>query len=231
MKKTIVVYSFLTVFLAFCFFLAYLNRAKVTSFLLSKNFGFPLTIQELYISSHGVKVKNLTINNIKKSSKYNPALFCQTIKIKTTLKQLRQKILAIDEISLNKIDLNIQFYDNARSLSNFNDIIEAKTPNLHKKKKRAYLVQKLILNDLDVQLIFYNGKITKVHIPKLVFYNISEKSGFPVEQLEKAILHAIVRSIFDKFGIKNILRNVSPENLLPKIDPRNMIPKILPFSS
>ena len=228
MKKTLIITTSIIAVLFFGVFLIYQNLPQVASFLLSRDFGFPIKIKELHISKTGLKIQDLQVFNLKPSP-YDPALSCKTIKVATTLKKLRQKRLTIDEILLNQIGLNIQFYDSAKEKSNFNEIIGAKTPTPEPKEQKPYLIKRLVLNDLKVKLIFANGKIQDATIDQLVFTNISEKSGFPIEQLEKAILHAIIRSIFEKYGIKNILRTLEPQNLLPNLVPQNIIPKSIPF--
>ncbi len=204
-------------------FLTYWNLPRLVSFMLSKNFGFRVSLEELNFYKQGLEINDLKIFNLKPSN-YDPAVSCASINVAASLRQLIQKTLTIDEISLDQINLNIQFYDAAKEQSNFNDIINTETPASHKKENKPYLIKKLLLKNLYVKLIFSNGKEKDVYIEKLEFNNISEKSGFPVAQLEKAILHAVLKSIFKRFNIKNILKPLEPQNLIP-----NTVPKLIPF--
>ncbi len=228
MKKTLIITSAVILGLALGAFFISRNLPQVVSFLLSRDFGFKVSIQELDFYKGGMTAKDLKVFSPKPSD-YDPALKCETIEIDTTWKKLRQKRLTIDEIWLDKINMNIQFYDSARKESNFNDIANAKTKTPSHKEPKPYLIKKLVLNNLDILLIFHNGKTQNVQIKQLVFTNISEKSGFPIEQLEKAILHAILRKLFDQLGIPDMLNDMIPKGLIPEgIIPKG-IPKTIPF--
>jgi len=137
MKKTLVITSIIILGLAIGSFFIYRNLPQVVSFLLSKDFGFKVKIQELHFYKRGLTIKELKVFSPKPSN-YDPALKCETIEIDTTWKKLRQKVLTIDEIWLDKINMNIQFYDSARKESNFEDIITAKASTPSKKNKALF---------------------------------------------------------------------------------------------
>lgn len=227
MKKTLIIISIVVLGLALGSLYVSRNLPQVVSFILSKDFGFKVRIQELDFYKTGITIKNLKIFN-KKPSAYDPALSCKTIEVDTTWKKLRGKRLTIDEIWSDQIGLNVQFYNSARTKSNFNDLIGEKPPTSKKKKQKPYLIRKLVLNNLDVLLVFSNGSTRTVQIKQLVFTNISDKSGFPIEELEKAILHAIIRQVFDQLKIPDLLNEVIPKGIIPDgVVPE--IPKVIPF--
>ncbi|MFA5249923.1 MAG: hypothetical protein WC371_00740 [Parachlamydiales bacterium] len=216
MKKFYLVLALLLTLLALLAFYIAGHLPQTASFLLSKNFKFPIKLQELKFKPGGLKLSELEIFNLHPSA-FDPALECQTIEIATTLKKIFSKQLTIDEILMQKIVLNIQFFDQAKKENNFSHLISEKPKK--SKHQRPYLIKKLILQDIRVELIFADGSKQSVKIRELAFANITEKSGFPVDQIEKAILHEIIRSIFNQLGIKDLIRNLTPQ----------FVPKAIPF--
>ena len=228
MRKSLFIFIILFFSFGFGIFYIYNNLPKITSSLLSRKCGFPVTIQELEINRKEIKAQNFSIFNLTPSP-HDPALSCSELKITTTFKQVFGNTLTIDRIWLKNTGLNIQFFDAARQKNNFLQLFNAKKTKTSKSKGKSkpYLIKKIVLQEINVKLIFADGKTREVTIPELVFTNITDKSGFPIEDLEKAILHAIIRSVFDKLGLKNLLKTLSPENLIQT--PQKVIPNFLPF--
>ena len=54
-------------------------------------------------------------------------------------------------------------------------------------------------------------------IEKLEFYNISDETGFPIEEVEKAIAHAILKSVFQKFNLLHLIQ--APVKIIEKVIP------------
>ena len=95
------------------------------------------------------------------------------------------------------------------------------TPTKSKKEtKRKYLIKKLTLYNITVILTKADGqKETFPTIDKLEFYNITDETGFPIDEIEKAIAQAILKSVLGKFKLLHLLENAPGVNLIKKVIP------------
>ncbi len=218
MGKSIKAFIYLFLFIA-VFALAYFFRAEVFSFVLSRDFKMKVSLEQIDFSKNGVDVEKIRIENHKEFA-HSPALFCKSLGIRTSLKKFFAKKLVIDEIALNNLELNIEFLDEKQEISNFTKLLNSNGHHSKKAKKgKGYLIKKLILKDITINLFFLKKSSKKVKIKEIEFENISNETGFPIDQIEKAILHEIMRSVFKKVGIKSLLKNVTPNYLAPKLIP------------
>jgi hypothetical protein len=192
----------------------YFNMPKIATFILSKDFQVPVSVKEVKLKKGELSLINFQIDNPKKS-KSKKAAFIETTKIEATLKGLFSKRMTINTISLKNIKLNIELYGSDVSKNNWSKILK-KQPK--KEKTRPYLIKLLVLEKIKVSLYKKDGTMqTFPVIDRLEFKNITEETGFPINQIEKAIMDAVLRSIYKQYGLKTLLDALHPKNLIPNI--------------
>lgn len=215
-------YSILVFFILCFIFLALLwtNRARVLTYLLSKHFHFPVYVEQLEIKKNAIIINTFILQN-PPGSEMRQALYIERIEINTTLKDLWRKPLSINNIELGNISLWIEFYNSAGTDNNWKRIIvEDKDPPDPKDLQETYLIKRLALNHLQVYLKKRHGVLVKFPvIPHLEFHNISNQTGFPLDEIEKALMHVVLKSIFNTFGLGNLLKTLNPFELVPKLFP------------
>lgn len=125
--------------------------------------------------------------------------------------------MTIDSMTLSNNIIGVEFYNSSGTSNNWTRIME--TPSKSKKEThRKYLIKKLTMNNITVVLTKQNGqKQTFPTIDKLEFYNISDETGFPIDELEKAIANEVLKSVFGKFNIMHLLK--TPVNIIKKVVP------------
>lgn len=117
--------------------------------------------------------------------------------------------MVIDEISIRDIFVGIELYDTAGQTSNWSKILSQQEGR--EKGKRGYLIRKLVIENLNVELTQSNGKSKRFPtIDQMVFYNISDETGFPIEEIEKAIFKMVMMDIFKKFGLDQLKQTLAP---------------------
>jgi hypothetical protein len=111
--------------------------------------------------------------------------------------------------------LGIEMYKNG---NNWQTIMSTnnRDPN---KKGRPYLIKRLNLTNLTVVLMDANGKAKTYGPIDISFKNISDKSGFPLHDIEKAIMQKIINEIIKQFNIPDIIKSLDPSGLAPQILP------------
>jgi hypothetical protein len=62
-----------------------------------------------------------------------------------------------------------------------------------------------------VELTQANGKVKRYPtIKQMEFYNISSATGFPVEEIEKAIFEMMMKDIFKKLQLDQLFKTINP---------------------
>jgi len=221
LKISLLTFVSLVVVITIVIFLLWTNAPKVASYILSKDFQVPVSLKELKISKHKAEFIDFEILNPRKG-RVKTALDTKYLSLSSSLKKLFAKRLTIDSLVFNDLNINVELYNSSGKENNWSDIMNTNTDDTTS-KKRSYLVKKVVLQNVTVFLYRSNGsKRTYPTIKELVFYNITEESGFPVDKIEKAIFNAVIKSVFDKIGLRNILDTLNPTKIIPRIF--NIIP-------
>lgn len=200
MRKWLLLLALVVVILIVGAALCWVNRASVAARHLQKQLKVPVQIASLDFETGKATASNLWIGNPRRS-KTQTAFSAQYIEIGATLKELRGNPLTIDEIALEEILVEIEMYGGKES--NWSYILS------HRKKKasqsRDYLIRKLVIRNLTVQVTQADGSSkTYPMIDEMTFYNISSETGFPVDEIEKAIFNLMMQEILRKFGLQQL---------------------------
>jgi hypothetical protein len=217
MKKVLIfLFLFLTVVVV-ALLILWNQRSALVSRFLSSQLNVPVSIQQIDIAKNHADIIKLHIGNPPKSQT-KTAFQSDLISISASLKGLRGDPLIIEEIHIQNILLGLESYNVSGTETNWTEILR---PKIRKEKpaKRGWLVKKLTLNNLTVEQTKMDGKTTRYPtLQKLEFENISDETGFPIEEIEKAIFNTVLRSVFQNLGI-DILKSLSPEKWFPDTIP------------
>ena len=213
--------KFFLPFISFIFLIAiilvviWFNLPNIFAHFLTKDFGVSVSIENILLKKNQVDIKNFDISNPKKY-KTKKAFFIKNLNIGYNFKELIGETLVIDSITFNDIFIGVEFYDSSGNENNWKEIMNM--PPHSKNNKKKYLIKKMSLNNISVKLTKNNGKTeTFPTIDNLTFYNISDESGFPIDEIEKAIAHAVLKSIFEKFSLNHILDTINPKNIIKSL--------------
>lgn len=224
MKKIMSFLLALFVILVATIGILWLAKAEVLKSILSKKLNTEVTFENLNINYSPAE---LSFSNLKI---YNPprsrtpiAFLCKEFSAKSTIDELTGTPLTVDSIVFNDIFITVEIYNNQNSTNNWAVLLKHDEKN--SKNSRDYLIKRLNLNNINVTLVKADGSISRYPaLGSMEFHNISNKTGFPLDKIEKAIMDTIMRSIFRQYGL---------DQLFKALDPRGMLPQLfkMPFSS
>ena len=123
--------------------------------------------------------------------------------------------MVIEAIDIADINIGLEYYDASKNVTNWDKILEEKKKG-KEKSDRNYLIKKLTLTNLTVTTTDYQGKTTRYPmIKQMVFYNISDETGFPIEEIEKAIFDIVLKKVLREYGIKALQQAI--EQFAPQL--------------
>jgi len=217
MKKILFITLSLITVLIISILILWFFRISIINYFLTKDFGTAVEIQKIGFAKNKLSVEGFKIKNPPLSHS-EIAGYTKDIVFETTWKKLRDDTLTIEKIQANDILIVIEFFNNKGDKNNWAEILSHNGNDL--KKGKPYLIKTLVLTNLKVRLIQSNGKIKDYPIIKeLIFHNISDETGFPIDEIEKAIFQAVIKSVFQKIGLKNLIKTLYPPNLFKTILP------------
>lgn len=188
------------------------NRARIAAHYISKHLHVPTKINSLEIDASNINIDDFWVGT-PIGSKTRTSFFVKDVDVSMNLKRALKNPLIIDQIDMKNILIGIEYYEDGST--NWDYILQSAAKEKGIKGNRDYLIKTLVIENLKVTLTNANGS-TKSYptIGRMVFHNISNETGFPVEEIEKAIFNLIMQDIFQKF---DLLRNIpgSPLRYLP----------------
>ena len=218
MKKFFIPFISLIVIIIIIGFILWFNIPNIIARKISKELSVPVSIENVILSKHNMIIEELDVGT-PKGSKTKSSFSSRIIDVETSLKHLRGETLTINSLTFENNIISVEFYNATGTSNNWTTIMS--TPTKSKKQtQRKYLIKKLTLTNINVVLTKANGqKQTFPTIDKLEFNNITDETGFPIDEIEKAIANAILKSVFQKFNILHLLDNIPPVNVIKKIIP------------
>lgn len=175
---------------------------------MSRQLRVPVSIRTLDISKTSAGITRMWIGNFPKSQT-STSFTAETLRLDATLDQIFGNPVTIEHIDINDIFVGIEFYDANGNDNNWGRILHENGQK--KSHSREYLIRTLILRNLTVELTQANGKVKRYPtIKQMEFHNISSASGFPVEEIEKAIFEMMMKDIFKKLQLDQIFKTLLP---------------------
>ena len=217
MKKILSIIISVIVLLIIAIIFLWSFRVKITNYFLSKDIGVPVEIQNIKLSKNKLTIKGLEIKN-PYFSHSEIALSTKNLYFESSWKKLNSNPLTIDKIQADDILIVVELFNKKGDKNNWANILSHEGNNF--KKSKPYIIKSLELNRIKVRLIQTNGKVKDFPaIKQLSFNNITDETGFPVDEIERAILHVIMKSIFHQMGLDSLIKTLYPPNLFKKILP------------
>ncbi len=213
LKKKSPLFIFMVI-LGSLIFLWFIKGPIVASYL-SNKMKVDVSLLSVKLRPSYLKIHNFRIANPPRS-KTAKAFSAKTIEANYSLEKLFGNPSVIEEVFLDKVFVGVEFYNPLGTDTNWGRIFNnMKAKEKKEEKEKGFIIRKLIIQDLDLSIYGLGvggvlGKAQKKHFPKLVFYNINSKSGFPTG--------LILETIFNSLGIENYLKNLfNPEKELKGI--------------
>jgi len=215
MKKLTLFLVFILSILTIALIIVFMAAPKIISHRLSNKLNVPVSIGSIFLSPHQLSINKLFIGNPSKA-KSKTALKTKKIKVESSYSKITGKKLIIDEIELDDIEVGIELFNRTGDQNNWSSIMKtnddtSKEKPTKKTSQKKYLIKKLSLNNILVTLVRENGKkSTFPPIKNLTFTNISSETGFPLDEIEKAIIQVFMRSVFIEVGLPKLIKTLNP---------------------
>ncbi|MGE0197702.1 MAG: hypothetical protein AB7N99_03065 [Simkaniaceae bacterium] len=208
------------IFIPLSAYLAYKNSSFILARMISHTTQTPVTIHAIDFHQNSFVIQNLTVGNPQKA--YIPTAFrAEQVKVDAPYIEFLKKSITIDQIEMNNIYINIEFFTEDKIEGNWQEILENMEAEYHPSSvtKRGTHIKKLILNNIQVNLILSDGKIHRLSpIEHLEFDDVTSEQGLPTKEISEIIARKMVYTILKEDGL----------NLIIKI-PLKVIKTILPF--
>ena len=199
-------------------FFAWKMAPKFISHKLSEETKVSVSIEDIYFGLSSIKIKNIRVGN-PPHSLLKEALKVKTLKIDAPISRFFDEKIIIDKMELNEVYLGLEFESRTSTKGNWSTIMKNLKSSTDQGKKQAssqgktksVLIKKLIITDLNIDLIYQTGdqkKRTLKPIRRIEFENISSEGGLPTAQIMDIVLSEMLRNVFSKEGLKNMLENL-----------------------
>ena len=199
---------------------------------LSKKLQVTVEIGDMGLQFNAITIDKVIIGN-PPNTILSKAFSCRSIDILTPLNRYLNQEIIIDQINVNDVYLGLEF-DSAsgatgnwtRIMSNFKsstgqdpDKGDKKNPPPSQESQRSVLIQRLILTNIDVDVVYRKegGKIKKLpRIDRIELTNISSEGGVPMDQVMNSVLGQMLKSVFEKQNLQNMFQNLLQNSGIPK---------------
>ena len=168
--------------------------------------GTPVTLKALEFSEHGAELTKLVVKN-PRGFRSPTAFTAEKITIDTTWEQFRANPLTIELITMDNLFVTIE--ENRKGKTNWDKILSGGSKQ--KPNGRRWLIRTLILRNLTVRVIKADGSSkTYPTLRRMEFHNLSDETGFPVSEIEKAIFNEMMKNLFRNLDLQRIIRPALP---------------------
>lgn len=216
-------------------FIGWSRVPDIVSNNISKKLKVYVDIDNINLGWGEIKIKKMEIGN-PQGSVQQQAFKCQEIDIRTPFNNFFKSQVMIEEIDMNDVFLDLEFDSAAGTKGNWSKIMsnlqsseEQQTPLKAKNDAtslavRSVYIRKLILTNIDVDVIYIKEGKKIIHLPRIdriELNDISSEGGLPVDQIMNSVLGQMLKSVFQKQNLKNMLQDFmpSPDNLQKFIQP------------
>lgn len=207
----------LSIVLTIATLIGYSRLPDIASKYLSKHLKVAVTIEDIHLSSDEIEIDNIEISNIP-GSILSKALSVQKTIFKAPLKTYIKNKILIDKILLDDIYLGLEFESSKSTEGNWSTLMTNLQSNQksssEKTKETEVIIKELVLTNIRVEIVYkQEGSAVKKLAPidRIVLKNISSKEGIPSDQITKIVLNQMLKSVFSKENLKNMLEGVLEE--------------------
>lgn len=218
MKKIILTLSglvFVAVIAAIIIALVTWSRAPdVLANTLSKKLNVSVNIDDIRLHWHKIDVEEVVIGN-PPNTLLSKAFSCKLISVMAPFARYLDKQVVIDKIEIDNVYLGLEFDSATSAKGNWTRIMEnlrkSQDTTAPKSKERSVLIRSLVLTNIDVDVVYRKegGKIQRLpRIAKIELTNVSSEGGLPMDQVMNSVLGQMLKSVFEKQNLKNMLDNL-----------------------
>ncbi len=188
--------------------ISWTNRENILAHFISRQLHVPVSIGSLEIGKSSTEISRIWIGNFP-SSHSTTSFTSETLTIDANWDQIFGNPVTIDRIDIDNIFVGIEFYDANGDDNNWGRMLHENGSK--KKNPKDYLIRTLTLHNLTVEVTQANGKVKRYPtIKQMEFHNISSDTGFPVEEIEKAIFEMMMKDIFKKLQLDQLFKTINP---------------------
>ena len=200
-------------------YLAYLNSSTILAKVISKKTMTPVSIKDVIWDKDSFTIDDIMIAN-PNEAQLPVAMRVKSIKVDAPYKQYFENPILINQIHLDSVYVNIQIYNKEQTEGNWQTLMSNMAVD-HKSPlsiERPALIKKLILTNIQVDLILSDGKIHHLSTIKcLEFNDINSDKGIPTQEISEIIVQKMMQSIFFEKGLKSIIK--APVDIIKGIVP------------
>lgn len=204
---------------------------------LSSKLKVSVQIDDMSLGWGKIDIKKVEVGNTPKSI-LSKAFSCNLIRVLAPFTHYLDKHIVIDEINLNDVYIGLEFDTAKGATGNWTEIMgnlqNAGSSGRKKKKGRqetpaastghTVLIHKLILTNINVDIVYRKDGGKVKHLPtidRIELNEVSSEGGLPMDQIMNSVLGQMLRSVFEKENLKNMMQDLLPNqnNLQQYISP------------
>lgn len=179
---------------------------------MTSQFQVPVSVGSVSLGFSAIGFKKLVIGN-PKGAVLPTALSTVNITINAPVTRYFKQDVVIDEISVSDIQLGLEFDSAGGTKGNWTEIMSnyENAPEPSAEDTRTVFIKRLVLNNISVDVVYRTNpkKIKRLPlIPQIVLTNISSTGGVPMHQIMESVLGQMLKSVFLKENMKDMLDEV-----------------------
>ncbi len=183
---------------------------------LSKKLSVSVSIDDMTLSWGQIGIEKVVVGN-PPSAILSKAFSCRQIDVHAPFTRYLDQQIVIDEIDLTDVYLGLEFKSASGTDGNWTQIMAnlkrhmEMEPKAKKSSERSVLIRRLVLTNIDVDVVYRKegGKVQKLpRINRIELTNVSSEGGLPMDQVMNSVLGQMLKSVFEKQNIKNMLQNL-----------------------
>lgn len=201
----------LIVLTLFVFSVLYTRLPHLLSQKLSHTLQTHVSIDTLTIRPFSLQLSGISIDNTPHST-LPKALTMETATIAAPLLHYLNDSIAIEEILLDTIYLGLEFDSASSAEGNWTTLMTPLQNSEKSSSTKSVHIQTLTLRNITVEIV-YKDTGTKKRlplIPEITLSHIDSTEGLPTDQIMKSVLGQMLRSVFIKENLRNMIENILP---------------------
>ena len=197
-------------------FVAKTQLPDVVASNLARKLQVPVQIGDIDLSFRSIEISKLEIEN-PKAYQLPIAFGADIIMVKAPLTEYMHQHIVIDEITINNVYLGLEFESATSTDGNWTAIINRakaaaeKDTDQDKKNNKTVLIRKIVLNNIQTDLIYRREGTRVKHLPvidRIELNDISSEGGSALDQIMNSALGEMLKGVFIKQNLKNVLDQV-----------------------
>lgn len=224
MKKILIILFSLLIVLGIFFSVVYHFRVPLINRNLSKIFSVPVRLETFDLSLNQIAIGNFEIFNPPKSV-VPKAMTIRSLSVDAPLWNYLEPHTNIDSITINGIDVDVEFYDPLYRNMNWDPILGSSTSSTKeapKGQESSASVKRFTIQNLKITLRLPNQQpqVFTVRGP-VVYKNLDSRKGGATTVLADLVVRIVLQQVFSVQGLTRFANElfegpVTPiENLIP----------------